>query len=435
MTTTINIDARVLQFNDLLKSLVERSWAKTAIHDHLTELMKGALEIDDEVAKIGEMALDVWTDLDADQKERFSAGLICYSWAEKVKSFLILWRNVFFEQQKAQVLLADTEITEETVLKLKQASQVAIANASQDLIQYFDDEYERIRRDKKGIQGQLTAWSVQDNPWGIYRNQNGIIAEQCEILWQEYKALINIISVFDNIEQLVVDTVEECVSGIKSTKEKAGQAIRFIEDNIKPDQEAKPGKIAAKFQEMEQEVPHIAYLEVFNEKVDAITIDLPEKMRVPVQANAGMLQYKDVFFKKRVQQWLESEVLPILYEVWELTENVSNGIKISLINIYNRATLLASENKDGKSLVLGLQASDFSLPLIGFLNKSDNVLINIEDLEGQLRERLADTFSVAQVYNPTEEFLPIPLQSTINQLKINDMRFIEVFAQTYKYMY
>ena len=88
---------------------------------------------------------------------------------------------------------------------------------------------------------------------------------------------------------------------------------------------------------MEKEVKTYPTLKSYAETLEQKVNGLPEKMQVTIATERGMLQYKEITFRKSVRLWLESEILPILYEVGDLRESADSPLQLSLVNICNRA--------------------------------------------------------------------------------------------------
>jgi hypothetical protein len=423
MTETLaiqNSPQNLSAFHAHVDHLIVKAWATSDMAEHLEAMTEGAKQLAEEIIKTGDSASEFLITQEAEiGQEHAAAYVINFVWSERAKSFLILWRNVLFQQQKAEVLLEDGSVSKEEVRRLKEASKTALQKAFQELKAFPEEELGRIRNSKKGLQGQIDVWKLQANPWPTYRTQIEEIPKQCTLLLAQFKELQIAAATFEDMRQTAKDTIAACHKEIEVTRKTADSAIVFIQENIKPDEEHKPGKIAARLEDMEADLKISNHMYLFTERIELLDKKLSEKLRIVIGTNGGMLQYKQINLQKKVQDWMESEILPVLYEVWEVTENVSNGLKISLINIRNRALLASSEFKSGKQASQLLELSDYTLPLQGFLKKATTAEEGMAKFEKQIFERLDTQFRLKEVYGKQEEFLKIPLASTINQFKIN----------------
>ena len=423
MTETLSIQKspqNLNAFHAQVDHQIVKAWAVSDMSAHLEAMNEGAKQLAEEIIKTGDAASEFL----AEQKlvannDSAAAYVINFVWSERAKSFMILWRNVLFQQQKAEVLLEDGSVSKAEVQQLRDASKATLQMAFQELKAFPEKHLERIRNSKKGIDGQLAVWKLQANPWPTYRQQIEEIPKQCEMLLAQFKELQTAAATFADMRQTAKDTIAACHKEIEVTRKTAESAITFIEDNIKPDEEHKPGKIAARLEDMEADLKIANHMQSFTNRIELLDKKLSEKLRIVIGTNGGMLQYKQVNLQKKVQDWMESEILPVLYEVWEVTENVGNGLKISLINIRNRALLAASEFKSGKQASQRLEVSNYVSPMRGFQRKATAAEEGMAKFEKQIFERLDTQFRLKEIYDEEQEFLPIPLASTINQFKIN----------------
>lgn len=412
-------------FHAYVDHLIVKTWAMPDMDSHLEAMTDGAKQLVEEITKTGDAAKEALeTENQVLAANVVAAYVLNFTWSERAKSFMVLWRNVLYQQQKAQVLLADDSVAKASVQRLQEASKKTLQQAFQELKDFPTEQLARIRNAKKGIEGQINIWKLQANPWDTYRAQIVEIPKQCDLLLEQYRELMNAANTFQEMRETAKETIAACHKEIEVTKNTAKNAFNFIEENIQPDLEPRPGKIAARLEDIEAELKIANHMHLFTGKIEVLDKKLSEKLKVVVETNQGMMQYKTLNLQKRVQEWMESEILPVLYEVWEVTENVSNGFKISLINIRNRALLASSEAKGGKQVPQKLELSDYSSPLQGFLKKATTAEEGMAKFETQIFNRLEQQFRLKEIYDTQAEFLAIPLSSTINQFKINQNAFV-----------
>ena len=127
--------------------------------------------------------------------------------------------------------------------------------------------------------------------------------------------------------------------------------------------------VGPRLEDLEEEVKLPNHLKTFSASLKEKVDDLAAKMRVPIDTNSGMVQFKEANFKKNAQSWLDSEVVPVLYEIWEITESAEQSMKMSLVNIRNRAILLSNEKKEGKEKPI--EKEYYGQPLEALIKKVD----------------------------------------------------------------
>lgn len=407
------------QFNNQLDQSIQQVWSKTVNADYIIALVaevKQLVAVAQEVGNTATAQLTYQGDISAETLPPF---ILTHLWAERVKSFLILWRNVLLEAQKGQILLQEDKITKETVAILKTQSRTKVEQAAAELKQFYAEAKKEINQSRKGAKGHIETWRLQQNPWSSYAKQCEQIPQQCEHLLESYKQLQANTSIFGDIRGRVQQTMDAVRADIEEIKNQAKSTVGFINEFV----EEKPGKIAVHLEDMEAKLNFPNHIKTFSQQLEQVTENLSPKTQVPTSAVGGMVQVKEINFKRTTNLWMESEVLPLLYEVEEVTENISNGMKMSIVNIRNRALLLANEQKSegGNETVVAKEI--ICQPLSAFLKNCESWEKTIEKLFRLIQMRLNSQLKVNRVFD-TEEFLPVPLQSTINQLRQNQNDFI-----------
>ena len=410
------LKTQLAAFDVPIEQTIEKTWSHNDWSDYSEALVEGAMVLSQKMIEIGDFSwdqLNVATEQKmADPKVLLPFYVINFLWADRAKEFLVLWRDVFFQQQKAQILFADQKVAEADLQQLKMQSKEAVINAFQDLKRFFDEQMRKIQLSRGGIEKQIDQWKLQANPWQTYRTQLQEVPQQTKVLWQQGEKLEATVEQFEEIRDFVHQTIALCEKEIEGIKKTATETIDYISEHIND----KAGKVAIRLEDVEADIKTLNHNKSFSLGLESKLEPISGRTQIYVDTNDGLLQYKEINLQKSVRQWLDSEILPLLYEVWELTESVTNGIKMSLLNIRNRAILLSNESKDGK--IQDVKKEEISQPLNAFLKKTitwEQELFGLEDL---VKERLREIFRVGNLYS-NDYFLPIALQSTINQLKIN----------------
>lgn len=344
---------------------------------------------------------------------RQQAFFATYFWPEGAKGFLILWRDVLFELQKALLLRRLRAVSPEEVQELYRQSEHTLETAAGEFSDFLDKRLQQARKQKGGVEKILSKLKLQENPWPVYREQYQEIARQLDQLLVSFQELDKAADGFETIREALTQAVSSCKQELEHHRKTAQRAI----DSILTQEEIKPTRIASTLEETESEIKLNNHLTDFSKVAEQKLQALPEKLRVPVDTENGLLQYKEVNFQRLTRQWLDSEVFPLLYEIWELTELNTNGLKMSLLNLRNRALLIASDSNEGKNL--SFDSKDLVYPMQSFIRKSDATEQDLIKLRNMVDMRLKQNFDLSRIYHPTDSFLPVPLQSTINKLKVN----------------
>lgn len=398
-------------FEEVLEQCIEQTWEAKNLPVNLEVMAKEATTIGNALVAIGDFCYQNLTEKAGDltEKQRFEYSWINFTWANLAKEFLILWRNILFQQQKGQIIKIDGLTTTAALRTLNLESQETLAKAIYD----FKGDVERgLNIPLKKKEKKIAQWKLQQNPWPVYKQQLLAMGNQCLRLQKDYRGLLNVASNFNEIEALVRLTENFCKEEIATVQQIADETILEIDQEQIP----KLSKIIKHLEDLEAGISLPNHFNTFTDALEHRINELIVRMDVPVNANGGMIELKDLTFKRSTKQWLDAEVLPLLYEVWELTENTHNGLKMALINIKNRAILLEADEKEGKRM--DLDKATICQPLNTFYKNSEQAAASLAELRETIDHRLAHIFNVSAIYESDRAFLPVPIQAaTLNQFR------------------
>ncbi len=406
-----------------INDTIAKTWPGEAPDASLESFAQAATEVGKAMADLCErhyeLLMDESVELGTDHLPSF---VYTFLWPDQAKSFLLLWRDILFELQKGRLLLANEQVELSTYKNLVHKSQATLSEAAISLNEFADQQIRQIEQDRKAPRRQTASWQLQQNPWPIYRDQLGAIAGQCQYLHQQEQMLKAADARGTDIKALVYNVLESCTSEIEETKKMAQSAKELVKEVNKTNSEFSANKLANKLETLEEDTKLLHHFDLFNIALDAHIRQLPEKSEVPVAVEEGVLQYKEINFRRSIKLWLDSEIMPVLYELWELTEHTSNSLKMTLVNIRNRLLLISKEQSENSELQFN--EVEINQPLHIFLNKTNETIEQTRKLKLLIRKRLSEHFHLTQIYKLDADFLPLPLQSTLNQLKFNQNRLV-----------
>jgi len=398
-------------FEQVLDHSIGKTWEAKNLPINLEIMANETANLSKSLVAIGDFCHQKLIDesIELSAKEQFEYNWITFGWADLAKDFLILWRDILFQQQKGQIVRIDKLATAVALRDLNLKSQETLEKAIYD----FKGDVERgLNIPLKDKTKKIAAWRLQQNPWPVYKEQLLAMSDQCVRMQQDYRVLLNVAANFNEIEEKVLETEVFCQEEIAFTQRIAQETIDEVEKDMVP----KLTKIVKHLEELEAGISLPNHFNGFTDALEHRINSIAVNLDVPVNTNGGLVQLKDLPFKRSTKQWLDAEILPILYEVWELTENTHNGLKMALINIKNRAILLKTEEKEGRKVDFNL--ASICQPLRVFQKNAAQATENLADLRAIINERLLNDFNVSAIYDPNREFLPVPLQaSTLNEFR------------------
>ena len=343
-----------------------------------------------------------------------------FVWAEHAKYFLLLYRNVQLQLQIATLRVREGKAQRADVDELYARSRAALREALQEWNAEHDARREALQRNEKQRRRQLNAWKLQHNPWPLYRHQLEEIAGQSAALATEYRQLSKHAGRFTDLREQLEKTLAASEQMTQRAQTRAGEIIHFIrEGNTEPD---RPGIVAARLDDYVNDESAPTRLDHYTNRVNALIAGLPDKQRVTVAADDGLLRYKEINFRWATDQWVSAEVMPLVYELWELSEQINNGLNVAVANVRNRALLLANEVKAGQDVAI--DNAQLAQPLATFLERTAERRAQYEQIRARLEALIRRDLYLTSVYRPTAGFLPLPLQTGIESFTRRQGRWV-----------
>ena len=406
-------------FESALDQSINDAWGSQRLDTHLTKLEEEAKVLANEVKTIGNTCqenLKMGTTVLADY-------IGAYIFPEKAKAVLILWRDILFEQQKAEILKLEKKVTPKELKELNLQSKNTIVGATDSFRNFLSNESEQIKRRKGGQSKAIEKWDLQTSPWSTYKQQIEAFPEQCTMLRARHTTLKEIVNIFGEIENKIIEIAGNCENELEKYNTLAQTSFSIIEENISGG-DPTPIKISNSLENSISNLEITTYPQILNTTVNELVEQLPEKTDVPVSSEGGILQYKEINFRRSAKQWLDSEILPLMNEICELTENTGNNFKMSLMNISNKAKILSAELKEGKTV--DFEKTGLSQPISNFQKKTTVAGKEIKEFKKTIGQRMKEEFNVSTVYDATNAFLPVSIQSTIRQYnRIGQNEFLD----------
>lgn len=332
-----------------------------------------------------------------------------FVWADHAKHFLMLYRDVQLQLQIASLMVKEGRSDQAKVDALYRQSREALNDALQEWETDHAAELEALRRNDKQRKRQLNKWKLQHNPWPAYREQLNAIAGQSESLTEEYAALSKLSAGFQNLRSLLIEGIATSGLVMEQTQRRSEEIVAFIrEGGIKTN----PGTLVSKLDDYIAEERNLPRLDRFTNALTTIVAKFNDEQRVSVGSNQGRLRYKEVNFRRATDQWISAEVMPLLYELWELSGQNSNGLNVATVNVRNRALLLANELSADHDVVVNID--ELAQPFVNFGRKNAERHQDYDRIRRQLETLIDDDLHLSSVYRAEPGFLPLALQSGIN---------------------
>jgi len=343
----------------------------------------------------------------------FDCRIIHFVWAERAKHFLVLYRNVQFQLQTAAIMVNDGRSEPGTVEMLHARSMHILREAMTEWENEMAETQNRFAADPKLRKTQLAKWKLQHNPWPDYRKQLAAISVQAGEMADEFALL----SKEQNYFEVMRGQIEECLAtalAIISNSEAKAKSIAAYIAGEGTEEPPGPAKVASHLEEFLTENAVQPRIHQYTDKINKTIERLVERTRVTVGTDHGMLQFKEVNFRRATDQWISAEVLPQLYELWELSEKISGGLNVAISNVRNNAVIYANELKAGTETTL--DPLDMRMPFATFLERTVTTKAIFDEIADRLHRLIEADLRLTSVYREVPGFLPLPMQLGLTEL-------------------
>lgn len=418
------------EFSKFEEELLNKIKATFSNHDSIeffNSLAEESQSITEQINVLGQLVFGAL----AENEDKFSDSRLWlqvanYSWLPQMKSYALLWRDTIFQTHKALIRFWNEDLSESAFESFKSNSEEQLVLATNQITNFISKQMISLKAKNSHVITASTNWDLEDNPQPVYKKQIVLVGEQCLALKNATTKLQRHFVSFQSIDDLIRNSLTNYQEIIESQQQTAHSTIHFIHDNIRE----KAGKISIHAKNIEGKIEYSNYQDAFKLSFETLLLTIHEKINLPIDTNNGVILTKEVAFRRKVKQWIESEISPLMYEIWELLEFITDTLKRSLRNVQNRTTIIANDIKNEKAVNL----DDVDAPLKNFLKRTTSWQKEIQRLDDLIRQRLEQDFLLSKVYEHKNEFLPVPLQSTLTQSWFSETKLYQRLSTAYSFL-
>lgn len=325
--------------------------------------------------------------------------VVLYSWMGKAKDFLLLWRNVMLEYQKASILIEENRIQNNVLEKLLAEAKIVISKAQEEV------QTNNIYREAEAhsISQSIKIWKHQDTPWEIYKEQFETLKGQGLDLVNQQEKLVLVSQIFKGIREKVKRLPKQLIQNIQNLEIDIKKSFANI-----PEEGYSEREVLEILGTVKLDLHEFSDAEKFTDHIDESIEGLPDKAKYFIGINDGTLLFKEINIQKYTSAWLESEIYPFIYQAYGSYENISNKVNLSKLNIRNQLGF-NKRDEQKKRLIVAPPALD---NLYKSLQKPEKEYAEIED---ELNLMIDKELLASNLYK--SRFLTISVSSTLNQYK------------------
>jgi len=350
--------------------------------------------------------------------------ILTYQFSDSFKFFMILWRDSIFQLQKAQLFDLDFADNDTLQQRLTDDTKIVILEAGKDLLNRLNNHVLKANQNPGTYKKQLRKWLLQKNPWPSYQNQIVQIVQQCQILNTKHLIIYNTAQGFQGIKSKILDAVKFCQEELSEVTNFIEQATDYIQKETLSPTDKSLTRIAHKLQLIESQITLTYHIDIFNAQLEQELAHIAGETEFTIQIKQGLLLQNRINFLKRLSLWLNREILPLLFEVWEITELSKNGLKMALQNIRNMAILSSSDSAEKQQ---SFNAHVFLNPLNVLVENNTEAINQLSESSNLLSHRIAHDLKLSLLYDTERFFLPFSSGTAItNRLNLGKSKLLKV---------
>lgn len=399
------------EFDELISARIEASWELDK-EEHLEALSSSLQSLTEKLQHIGSKAEES-AQPGSSELDRYSSAVIHYDWMKDAKSFIVLWRDVIFEYQKSLVLSHAGMVNYGDVHQLKLKSKDTVREAAT----YLGDAYARLTSANPVAKDYLERVSLRSNPWLIYQEQINKLESQSHRILDQYEKLKKVDDHLSKLKSSLGELVDSYRIEISRIQQLGDQSVAEIETHL----QTAPWKLVKILDDLDQQSMAAHLYNAYTFMVDQICSEMVEEVEVPIQLINGQPEYKLINFREATRAWLDSEIQPHIIELQELLDTVGNSMKMTLVNVRNRLSLIANEQQETVSVT----PDELIRPIKSAKEIIDGRLTRLEGYEKNLKEELHQNLRINEIYDFDEEFLPLPQQYLVSQVRTEETPIVK----------
>lgn len=398
-------------FTHAARSTLRNAYERDSMTEHLNALAIGVPKITADAIKIGDQYDIILTDVDAITSADPEKYVVLYHWIEETKNFLILLRDVILEETKAYHYLQDKKLKEEDLDQLKATSLKVLMQS----LDYVDEVYTlHITQCYDGLninEKKIKFWFIQINPWPIYKRQLNDIKEQIRSISNLSNQIGRSNTNYKTIKRILANYIDKRKSNMQSISDSAQSALQSV---ITVNDDSEDDLVNEKIRTIDNIHQSLNQLFVDNhhlEQIEKILEGMKDELEIPVNRENGTLKVKNIKLHKATQQWLENEIYLALYDVEEVEDKLKNSLKMTLVNIKNRLTLILNKAGGDNSALLAQAIEKFK-------KEYNKASIAHNNLIQKAEERINRDFNISDIFDQNRLFMPMSVQSTLGQIDL-----------------
>lgn len=415
-------------FYNILHSSVDKVYDRDTLSEYLKAMSIETPTLASQIANIGTQYNAVLTNKKGLQPIDTDKFIILHYWMEEAKNFMILWRDILLEGTKAYHYQQDGIVDHISVKKMLDQSKSILQESIDFLQDLYPNMITDLGSDPEHVKRQVQDWEKQINPWTEYSLQFKAIAEQCRSISNLGNQLGRSNGSYKIIKRILESYIDKRKSNMEEISYCAMTALSTIKDINNDEGDPNISQKVQKIESIHKRLNEL-FVDIHHlEQIEKILEDMADNLEVPINGDNGKLNVKKLSLKKSTQQWLESEIYLLLYDVEEVEDQLKNKLKMILVNIQNHLTLLKNDSTENKGSLLRQAIEKFE-------NEYQKIATKHNKLIESASDKLDYQFNISQIFNNERLFLPLSVQSSLGNIDLDRTKLRHKLSKRLKLLF
>ncbi len=314
---------------------------------------------------------------------------------QQSKRIALLYRDILFEIQKAELLVMEGAVSEDQLSDLVHKSKIALTQAN--------DVYDNTLSDEGMRSWDASLLVKQDHPWPIYQAQLTEIQGHLIALSDNEAILTNLSAKVKTVKETIAARLSEIKQRFDDLQSQAENILRSTDHTD-------IGIVIDLLNSTNQSLDQSGMITEAHSLIEKAIMDAPINIVPKVNIQGGVLIEEDLSPQYQLEQWYEVEILPLIEDAYQQIDTMTYNFRLSLINIINRLELLHNKATE-------FNFEDHLQPLHRFMDSVPSFREAIDLSVNEISEKINANLSLHPLLSEGAPFLSMGFQGSINRFK------------------
>ena len=325
--------------------------------------------------------------------ERELVQCYIYRWSIDVLDVAILLRDALLKYSKTFILDSSKEEKQDhTTSLLPEVIDICKRAVGQNL-QLIDEI-------QNGVSGSNPKWFHQIPPTSEVGRQLVELKEQNLDILKAHESVFNIVSAFGEFRDYIINFSNGRLLKLRSLKEQMNEVLNMIE-GIAKDSVLTRDEISMASKVLKNKSEIVETEKISSENFEAFKYN-NTLQKIPIYADGGELIYKEITFDKKVENWIENQLFPKLYDADLDINNLYDNSIITLFNTRNKLENIVmneSETSHFDTVKISKSIKDQIVTI-------DEYALHLDEEINAINKKVAEEIQISRIYDRNAVFLP-----------------------------